>query len=482
MKNVFEIQDGVLVHCEVNNPDVIIPDGVRKIAYSAFKQEDDFNGTDKLKTVVIPESVEDIDNEAFQYCKNLSKVTILGPADIGREAFLSCSNLKTVYLADGVRVIGAECFAYCDKLEELYIPESVTEIGWDIVRMNDASYRRPLFRCYRQGIGTKWSPIWNRKYNDPRFGDDKSHFFYHETFWGETRDGQKRQDTERQPAENMPHGTGQYLKAAQMKHGKEVRMPDIRLRLCLSATILDVKTSKEYQLNDEEREMLPRTLLETDVLGAETHPLDTPWEITVNEDTLGLADELDITAWINDYNDVFDGKTLVVHHVMPFHKSPYDDYPVTLLHEGETAIAEQHIWQNNATYDVRLSIEWLKQEKKTYTLEQVLEHLRSLPATWKYNDKDNEIQVLLAHGSDSAKAFKAYKPSEFPEQFIEELQAEPSLLKDLKFISIQPYEFYEEEHSYSDDYIDAATAYGEDCDDWTTTERRKTGERINYEL
>ena len=47
---------------------------------------------------------------------------------------------------------------------------------------------------------------------------------------------------------------------------------------------------------------------------------------------------------------------------------------------------------------------------------------------------------------------------------------------------VQPYELYEEVHSYSDDYRDAAEAYGKDCDDWTTTERRETGKRLNYEI
>ena len=112
MENKFTIKDGALEHCTVNNSNVVIPDGVKVIKYSAFKKPDSYKGIDELKSVVIPKSVTLIESKAFQYCDRLRKVSILGPAEIGSEAFLSCDDLEEVYLADGVKSIGSECFAF----------------------------------------------------------------------------------------------------------------------------------------------------------------------------------------------------------------------------------------------------------------------------------------------------------------------------------------------------------------------------------
>lgn len=49
---------------------VVIPESVTEIEYEAFRE------CEKLKSVVIPESVETIGSSAFQYCKGLESVTI----------------------------------------------------------------------------------------------------------------------------------------------------------------------------------------------------------------------------------------------------------------------------------------------------------------------------------------------------------------------------------------------------------------------
>ena len=477
--NVFEIQDGVLVRCTVNQPDVVIPDGVKTIAYRAFKKPDDYKGIDEIESVVIPKSVTLIESKAFQYCDRLRKVSILGPTEIGSEAFLSCDDLEEVYLADGVKSIGSECFAFCDKLKELYIPKSVTHIGWDIAGMNDSSYREPVFRCYAKGKGADWSDNWNRTYNDPRFGDDRRHHFFHPTFYGIDRDGKPRQDAERIPVSDMPHGTG--VPAEESKSRAEShRIPQTRLRLWLTATLKSMIGDNEYRLDDEEREMLPRIL--RDYHSTIEHPLDEPWEITIDDECHNLTPELVFNVYLDRWEDHFDGTHLVVHHDMPFHNDPYKSYPVSTLVEGGTIIAEKEVYDNLTIYDVRLHIQWPKQDLKRYTLEEAFHQMQNDSRLAPYKDGENEIDVQLAHSHWRAEEFKKYKPSEFPRQFIEDLEAESEKWSDLGQIVIQPYEFYEETHSYSDDYKDAAMAYGQDCDDWTTTERRKTGERLTFEI
>jgi len=482
MKTIFEIKDGVLEHCQVNEPDVVIPEGVKVIARGAFKAPDSYEGQDALVSVVIPKTVEKIDPEAFQYCKNLKTVTILGPVEIGNEAFISCKKLTEVYLADGVRSIGGSCFSYCENLKELFIPESVTEIGREIAEMNNSSYKYPRFYCFRKGMGAGWSPYWNLKYNDPRFYGNQDYYYYHTTYFGVTRDGKPREDTEWIPVTDMLHGTGKPYEETE-NEGEGLHLPDTKLRLWLTATRTDLSGKKEYQLDEEERAMMPMLLRDPDKSDAPLRHLDEPWEITVNDDSGHLVPELKISAWINNFNDCFDGHTLVVHHDMPWHLDPYENYPVSHLVEGETVIAEMKFTQSNAIYDVRLHIQWPKQEKTTFALEEVLERLRQLKGQWvQYKDGDNEIDVSLGYRGKKAEPYKTYRPSEFPEQLISDLSTDSEVRRSLALILIQPYRFYQELHSYSDDYKDAAEAYGEDCSDWYTTERCQTGDRVCLEI
>ena len=479
MENQFEIKDGVLIHCTVNQPDVIIPDGVNEIGYHAYREGDSIYGQDKIVSVTIPEGVTKIGDSAFRNCKNLEKVTILGPAEIGRDAFCGCKKLTEVFLADGVRSIGYHCFAFCERLNYLYIPESVVRIESDIAYQNDNDCSHLVFLCYGKGKGEEWSDDWNLMYNDPRFGSDRNHYYYHSTHYGVGRDGKTRKQTVRLPVTDMPHGTGKTPKKNKYaEHSK--RLPLIKLRLWLTATMKMQLSGPEYQLDEEERKMLPNMLREPEA--KIIRELDSPWEITIDDESGHLAPELIISAWVNNYDDQFDGRHLIVHHDMPFHIDPYEKYPVSLLKKGETVIAEREINNGSALFDVRLHIHWIKNENSKQSLEKVLKMISQEVTTWTYNDDDNEIEVLLAHKQRKATKYKIYKPSEFPHQFFADLKTDAERWSDLDQIVIQPYRLYQKLHSFSDDYKDAAEAYGEDCSDWYSTERSISGQRLIYEV
>ena len=470
-ENIFEIKNGILLHCTVNNPKVVIPDGVTEIDSEAFRQPDSIYGLDEVTSLSIPESVVKIGSGAFQWCKKLKKASIKGPAEIGSEAFLGCSSLKEVYLADGVRSIGSDCFSFCEKLQYLFIPESVETMGYEIARQNDGTIRQPTFRCYSKGIGKGWSKDWNLIHFDRRFWDNPDYYYYHPTFFGVTRNGTARTDISHQPAIGMPHGTG--VKAEEPKARIEGHhLPKTKLRLWLTATLISMVGEKEYLLDEEERDILPRINRDND--NATLRPLDEPWEITVDDSTRHLAPELKISAWINDYYDIFDGHTLIVHHDMPWHNDRYKYYPISKLSMGGTVIAEKHIMNGGYIYDVRLHIHWPEQEYRKYSLNEASDLIKEQLAEWGLNDTDNEVDALLAHSHWKAEEYKSYKPSELPAKLMDDIKADGEKWADLGQIVLQPYEFYEETHSYSDDYKDVASAYGMDCDDWTTTERRKT--------
>ena len=91
----FVIKDGVLKKYVGDEVNVIVPDEVKEIGTSAFKE------CKKIETIVLPDGLE----------------------TIGGRAFLKCFNLKTINLPQSLQKVGIEVFQDCHSLEELIFPE-----------------------------------------------------------------------------------------------------------------------------------------------------------------------------------------------------------------------------------------------------------------------------------------------------------------------------------------------------------------------
>ncbi len=117
-------KDGTYLAVGVNG-DVVIPDGVTKIGYKAFSGR-------ALKSIVMPASVTDIGDSAFENCRGLTSVVLPeSMASIGFGAFHGCDGLTAVMIPDGVTNIEAWAFRDCSGLTSVALPESVKFIGND---------------------------------------------------------------------------------------------------------------------------------------------------------------------------------------------------------------------------------------------------------------------------------------------------------------------------------------------------------------
>lgn len=118
----------------------IIPENVTEIGYGCF------NGCTGLQSIIIPDSVQRIrssasyytsswktlktHNGAFDGCSSLSKVVLgIGVTDIGDVTFYNCSNLSSVEIKGQLTSIGHHAFENCTQLKDFTIPSTVSYIG-----------------------------------------------------------------------------------------------------------------------------------------------------------------------------------------------------------------------------------------------------------------------------------------------------------------------------------------------------------------
>lgn len=84
----------------------------------------------EIRQVKIQQGVTSIGNFAFEFCKNLTIITIPNSVTtIGHYAFDGCSSLKSITIPDSVTAIGKGTFSECSSLANITIPDSVTSIG-----------------------------------------------------------------------------------------------------------------------------------------------------------------------------------------------------------------------------------------------------------------------------------------------------------------------------------------------------------------
>lgn len=109
---------------------VELAEGTKKIYPLMF-------GETEIRSISLPDSVEEIGGNAFAYCDKLEEVKwpeSLKKIDVN--AFGNCSSLKEVILPEQVEIIGPDAFGYCTGMTTLYLPASLKQAGGILTDMD----------------------------------------------------------------------------------------------------------------------------------------------------------------------------------------------------------------------------------------------------------------------------------------------------------------------------------------------------------
>lgn len=103
---------------------ITIPKKIKKLAFGVFCH------CSGLVNITIPNSVTNIESNAFSGCSGLTSITVPdGVTRIESCTFWGCSSLVTVTLPDSIRYIEDWAFFGCTGLKSIIIPKNVISIG-----------------------------------------------------------------------------------------------------------------------------------------------------------------------------------------------------------------------------------------------------------------------------------------------------------------------------------------------------------------
>ena len=91
-----------------------------------------FEGNEKVKKVVLPESVKTILPDAFRFATSLEELEINGAVEsVGVYAIYGCRELKTLRFPEGLKTLSNVAIASCEKLTDVYLPSIVESVESD---------------------------------------------------------------------------------------------------------------------------------------------------------------------------------------------------------------------------------------------------------------------------------------------------------------------------------------------------------------
>lgn len=133
VNDIFDISSFRLMHY-YGGKDVRFPEDMNVV----YMDEDAFKNNKVIETVVLPEGLTAIPDNAFEGCTNLREITIPSKCtNIGKDAFSGCRNLQRIILleyedkvdhkkSDGTITVGLRAFRNCSSLNEIVHAKRIT--------------------------------------------------------------------------------------------------------------------------------------------------------------------------------------------------------------------------------------------------------------------------------------------------------------------------------------------------------------------
>lgn len=113
---------------DCTDSDVVIPATYDGIPVKYIKSKA-FENNEQITSIIIPDTMVAIYEEAFLGCPNLTSVVIKGDSTVIHDwAFGNCGSLISVNMADGIKSIGHAAFINCTSLTNINLPFYLTSI------------------------------------------------------------------------------------------------------------------------------------------------------------------------------------------------------------------------------------------------------------------------------------------------------------------------------------------------------------------
>lgn len=153
----FEIVAGVLKKYKGEAADVVIPKNVRVIGTHAFWgcgvksvyipetveeiESAAFIDCTRLASVALPNSIERLPDLVFAGCKSLLHVSIPNSIEEIESQAFQHSGIEEVDIPDSVKIIGRRAFANCDSLTKVTLPKHKIQISVDTIDYAFGAFR-----------------------------------------------------------------------------------------------------------------------------------------------------------------------------------------------------------------------------------------------------------------------------------------------------------------------------------------------------
>lgn len=118
----FVVENGVLTSYNGILSEVVVPESINGEEITAIG-DSAFENNETITSVILPQSVTEIGENAFANCKNLEQITANGVKALGTCAFYGCKSLESIFFESALSVSEC-CFDSCSTLKTVTLPNA----------------------------------------------------------------------------------------------------------------------------------------------------------------------------------------------------------------------------------------------------------------------------------------------------------------------------------------------------------------------